>query len=216
MNKPDLVSIILAQEEAQMARREPSTDNLDLASLPERLDDETLARVQDIARSPLPPPEPAKPRHFNQCLRVMLAVLPKRSLDEVSGELFVAAYQKKLGHYSDAAISFLADRAMERCQWFPTIAECVEIISDFRRNDEHTERKALAQRIASYEQNARRDDERAWGKINQWSAPELTQADVDKMSEEMKRLGLSSKALVRNGDGTISPWKPDPNAEPTF
>lgn len=146
----------------------------------------------------------------------MLAVLPKRSLDEVSGELFVAAYQKKLGQYSDAAISFLADKAMERCQWFPTIAECVEILAEYRRSDEHTERRNLASRIASYEMNARRDDERSWGKINTWSAPPLTQADVDQMSPAMKRLGLASKALVKNDDGTISPWRPDPDAEPIF
>lgn len=173
----------------------------------------TLARVQDIARSPLPPPVPAKPRHFNQCLRVMLAVLPKRSLDEVSGELFVAAYQRKLGHYSDAAISFLADRAMSKCQWFPTIHECIEILSEFRRNDEHTERKYLANRIASAEQSARQADKWAWGKVDQ---NQLSQADVDQMSDQMKRIGLKCHALMETDDGRIVPWQPKPGDELVF
>lgn len=213
MTEPTIMAQIIARQADLTGLREPSTDNLDLASLPVRLDDATLARVKDIASAPLPPADPSSPRHFNQCLRVMLAVLPKRNMDDVSGELFVAAYQKKLGQYSDKAISFLADTAMSRCQWFPTIAECLEILGEHRRNDEHTERRYWANRIASAEQTARYADDEQWRRIE---PNVLTQADVDVMTDQLKSLGLKCGALVTNEDGTVSPWKPDPNAEPIF
>lgn len=213
MPEQTLLQTILDQYPDQTAPREPSTDSLDLASLPARLDDATLARVRDIASAPLPPAKPANPRHFNQCLRVMLAVLPKRNMDDVSGELFVAAYQKKLGTYSDAAVSFLADTAMSRCQWFPTIAECLEIISEHRRNDEHTERRYLASRLASREESNRQSDRWEWQRTE---AATLSQGDVDQMSDQLKSIGLKCGALMRNKDGSISPWKLDPDAEIVF
>ena len=210
MREPTIVAHLL-EENPLTVLPEPSIDNLDLASLPPRLDDEMLERVTAIARTPLPDPEPANPRHFNQCLRVMLAVLPKRSSDDVSGELFVAAYQKKLGHYCDDAISFLADKAMERCQWFPTIHECIEIIGDWRRNDEHTRRRANAQNIAGVERVQRERDNQDWRtKHNHFG---ITQAEVDGMSEQMKRIGLACHALMHDETGAIVPWKPAPGEE---
>lgn len=185
--------------------REPSTDSLDLASLPERLDDATMARVQDIANSPLPPLEPTSQRHFNQTLRVMLAVLPKRSSDDVSGELFVAAYQRKLGHYCENAISFMADKALERCQWFPTIAECIEILGEWRRNDDAVQRRDDATRAANRERHARQREKDKLQEARQFC---LTQADVDKLPDYLRGLGVSCGALIENADGTFSPRWP--------
>lgn len=169
-----------------------------------------LARVQDIASAPLPPLAPADPRHFNQCLRVMLAVLPKRSSDEISGELFVAAYQKKLGHLSDSGISFIADKAMERCQWFPTIAECLEIYEDWRRVDEAVQRRIDARRIVNAERDARQADMRAW---RQHDRHQLTQSQVDQMSEQLISIGLACRALMHDETGKVVPWAAKPGEE---
>lgn len=178
-----------------------STDDLDLTKLPARLDDATLAMVQDIARSPLPPPVPCGEKHFSKCLRIMLAVLPRQAADEISGELFVAAYQRKLGHYPEAAINFLADRAMEQCRWFPTIAECLEILTGWTRYDEHTRRRADAIRIAGAERRQREDEQREW----RWASMKaLSQSDVDGMTDQVRRIGLACGALVEVG-GVVTP-----------
>src|SRR5690606_12106033 len=74
-----------------------STADLDLTALPARLDEETLEAVRSIANSPLPPLPPCDNQYFSQCLRMMLAVLPRRQADDIAGELFVAAYEQALG-----------------------------------------------------------------------------------------------------------------------
>lgn len=136
---------------------------------------------------------------------MMLAVLPRQSTDEVGGELFVAAYQRKLGHLPTAAINFLADKAMERCRWFPTIAECLEILEDWRRDDEHTRRKFQAHRIAQAEAHARSKDKYDWSSK---SSTMMTQAQVDAMTPELHRIGLTCGALVRDETGKIVPARP--------
>jgi len=137
-----------------------------------------------------------------KCLRIMLAVLPKRSADEISGELFVAAYQRKLGHYSNEAINFLADRAMERCQWFPTIFECLEIIGDWRRNDEFVQRRILAQRLANRERDARQKERWEAERLDRW---EVTQEQIDAMTEQAREFCASVGQIGKTEDGKYVP-----------
>lgn len=180
-----------------------SIDALDLDNLPARLTDAMMAALQNLADTPLPALHPCDERHFAQCLRVMLSVLPKRATDDVSGELFVEAYRRKLGKFSNDAISFMADKALERCKWFPTIHECLEILDDWRRWDIHCQRRAKARRAVGDERRAREQDERA---RNTLTGTVLTQDDVDKMTPEMIRIGLACKALRNRDDGTPAPW----------
>jgi len=183
-----------------------SIADLDLTTLPARLDDATLAMVQEIADSPLCRPEPCSERHLGQCLRVMQAVLPKRNADEITGELFVAAYIKKLLPYPQDQISYLADQAMERCKWFPTIAECIEIMAGWRRVDDATQRQALASRLAANERHERRREAPA----TRWPRPAFTQATVDALPDPLVSIGLGCGALVKDASGKIVP-APEPD-----
>lgn len=197
------------------ALRQPSTDDLDLATLPDRLDDAMLARVQDIASSPCPPMIPGNEKHLSKCLRIMLAVLPRQASDELSGELFVAAYQRKLGHLPDSAVSFIADKAMERCRWFPTIAECLDIASEWRRDDEALKRWVRAGQIANRENNLRADERRA--AEFEWSdkgSAFMRQSDVDNLSPALVSIGLRCGALVQDDDGKVRPYRPQPEMGP--
>jgi hypothetical protein len=133
----------------------PLIDDLDLTTLPTRLDDTMLARVEAIARSPLPALSPCDTRHLGQALRMMLAVLPRRQADELSGELFVAAYERQLGNFPNQAITFLCDEAIKTRKWFPTVAECIEIMDDWRRDDGDTRRRGHATHLAYLERRAR-------------------------------------------------------------
>lgn len=184
------------------------TDDLDLSSLPANLDDTTLERVEALARSPLPHMIPADERHLVQCLRVMLAVLPRQSADELTGELFVAAYQRMLGKYPNDAISYLADHAMRNCRWFPTIAECLEILSSWIRVDEFTKRKAQAAQIANRERAARQAVR--WDGEKRFRGRAVTQSEIDRMTPEMIELGISCGAIVRGEDGKPYPYLLDP------
>jgi hypothetical protein len=186
------------------------TDDLDLTTLPERLDDRTLERLDSLARSPLPPAEPCDEKHLHKCLRIMLAVLPRQAADDISGELFVAAYQRKLGEWPNEAISFMTDKSTERCRWFPTIAECLEILGEWRRDDDYARRKRLAGDMARKERDARANFR--WENIGRFQGNmAITQREVDQMSPEMIALGLSCGALAKSESGEVRPYFVDPD-----
>lgn len=179
------------------------TDDLDLTNLPERLTEEQYQRVKAISRSDLPNLPPADEKHFMKCLRILLAVLPKRSADEISGELFVAAYQRKLGHYPNEAINFMADKAMGQCQWFPTIFECLEILSNWRRDDEAVHRRILAMKIASREREMRQQERWELEKLDRW---DITQEQIDAMTDQAREFCVSVGQITKTEDGRFIPY----------
>lgn len=156
-----------------------------------------MEEARRIAHAPLPPLDPVEPKYLAQCLRMMLAVLPRQNADDVAGELFVAAYKRHLGGYPQEAIEYLTDRATGECRWFPTIAECLEIIRGWQRNDAATTRKRAASRIAHEETMAREDERRRENRP-------VTQAEIDRMTDEMRQLGVQVGA-IKMTDGGFSP-----------
>ena len=89
-----------------------------------------MRQLQTFASSPTPE-YPASERHFAQCLRILIATLPKKVTDDLGGELLVAAYRRMLGHFSDAAISHMTESAL-KLKWFPTIGECLSILENWQ------------------------------------------------------------------------------------
>jgi hypothetical protein len=134
----------------------------------------------------------------------MLAALPKRSQDDVSGELLIAAYQRKLGHLSAPQLSFIADKALGECRWFPTIAECLDMLEDYRRYDDLVKRQSMAAHICNTEHRARREDENKWQETRSHA---MRQSDVDAMTDQIKRIGLACGALVKGDDGIVRPHR---------
>lgn len=182
----------------------PSIDGLDLTRLPARLDDSTLARVQAIAAAPLPALPPSDDRHFAKCLRVMLAVLPRQNTDAVGGELFVEAYRRQLGHFSDDAIAYLAERATRECRWFPTIAECLDMLGGWKRCDEATRRRQMARSLAGQERMARERDQRLLE--NGGPSRAMSQDEIDALPPHMVKLGLAAGFLREVGERVV--YKP--------
>lgn len=160
-----------------------------------------LAAVEAIARSPLPRLPSCDERHFAKCLRLMLAVLPRQQTDDIGGELFVEAYRRQLAEWPAEAISFLANIATSECRWFPTIAECLEILQRWRRSDDAARRKEHARMLATRERNARHTE--SLPPVD--PPPPLTQEGVDAMPEALRRLGLKAGYLIQNDDGSYSP-----------
>jgi hypothetical protein len=164
-----------------------------------RLDDETLAAAQALAVAPLPTLEPCDRDHFNQCLRVMLAVLPKRNSDDVSGKLLISAYQKKLGGYPTDQISYLADQATAKCEWFPSIAECISLMQGWKRNDDPVHVRRRAETAVRRELEARMDETMA-----RLAAGQCDQAEIDALPIRWKEIAETRSYLWRHQDGTYT------------
>lgn len=129
----------------------------------------------------------------------MLAVLPKQNTDEVGGELFVEAYSRHLAGYPNEAISYLASEATGTRKWFPTIAECIEILSHWHRNDEAVHRRHRAKSLAYRERDARRVDD-----VPE-PLPPMRQEQVDTLPESLRTMGLKLGYLERDNDGNVKP-----------
>jgi flagellum-specific peptidoglycan hydrolase FlgJ len=145
---------------------------------------------------------------------MLLAVLPKRNSDDVSGELLVAAYQRHLGHLSGPAISFMADEVMRKCQWFPTIAECLEIAAEHRRNDDDTARRTAIQARVFKEREQREIEDRV-RHAGSWQIG-MTQEFIDSLSPSIVNIGLACKSLRRDDSGRVVLWFAKPGEEPEF
>lgn len=137
----------------------------------------------------------------------MLAVLPRQHTDSIGGELFVETYRRQLGHFSDAAIAHLADRATRDCRWFPTIAECLEILAGWQRCDEATRRRATAHSLARQERMERERDERT----NSHPARVMPQDEIDRLPSHLVKLGLAAGYLREDGDRVV--YNPDDAGE---
>lgn len=162
-----------------------------------------MKALHQVAYSPLPALPTCDSKTFGQVLRMMLAALPRRQADDVSGELFVAAYERQLGHISRPQAEYLLDKALRTCRWFPTIAECHELLSGWTRSDEHTARAARARSMILSEERARKDDEWRW---SEKASMIMTQEQVDAMQPELHRIGLKCGALyIDEATGKIRP-----------
>ena len=141
-----------------MAQPRLSTGDLDLMAMlasQARLDDQTLAELRAIASSPLVDLPPCRTSHLNKVLRTMMAVLPRRNADDLAGELFAAAYEDALWQFPGEAITWLGRQAMRECRWFPTIAECLERLQGWTRDDGAVRMRSAARALVRREEAAR-------------------------------------------------------------
>lgn len=156
-----------------------------------RLSDDQMQALIAVANAPLPALPPVEERHLNQSVAVLDAALPRRNTDEASGKLMLAAYRRKLGHMPKEQIDYLCNAILERCRWFPTIAECLEIAGEWERAD--AREKARARNLIERERQARFDDAMRrlrWG--------EITQAEVDSWPERWKEIAATQGDLYRD------------------
>lgn len=172
-----------------------------------RLDDTSLNALVVVAEAPLPALPPIEPEVLHQSFAVLDAALPRRSSDEASGKLMLAAYRRKLGHMPKEQIDYLCNAILERCRWFPTIAECLEIAGEWQRRD--ALERAKARNLVQRERQARMDD--ALRRLK-WD-DDITQAEVDDWPEGWKRIAATQGLLFREPERLyqIRPrFKPEP------
>lgn len=163
---------------------------------PARLDDQALSLAEELANSPLPILPPCDDREFAKLIRAMDAALPRRSADDVTGELRKRLYQNKLGGYPHAAVQFMVSTALEELNWFPTIAQCLEILARWRRDDGDVQRKASAASMARAERQARFDDVMRALELRQ-----IDQAGIDALPIGFRVVGAERGFLRLHDDG---------------
>lgn len=55
--------------------------------------------------------------------------MPKKAGDEVAGELMARGYYRMLGErISEQDMTDLTEMVLEKCKWFPTVSECLDIM----------------------------------------------------------------------------------------
>jgi hypothetical protein len=162
-----------------------------------RLDDQQIAELQQAANLPLPaPPPPCDEDHFDKCMR-SLSILPRKAEDQTTGALRAKLYGRLLGHFDRAAISYMTETALATCRWFPTPAECLEILAghagsaEQARKDRATAeariRREMQQRYLDWLMRLRRGD--------------MMQSEVDAAPERWCAVGETQGLLRKDGDG---------------
>ena len=176
---------------------------LDLAALPDRLDDATLADLRAIAAAPPPAPQRSTDEHFSSCMKA-LDILPRRAADEMGGKLQYKLYRRMLGGYSDGALSYLVEAALARCAWFPTIAECMDLLRAFPNAEVHAARRDKAIGLHQREMQHRQD-----AIIARLERRELSDTQIASLPEHIQRIGWTKGLLWKFKDGTFT-VRPDP------
>ena len=148
---------IVDQDLPPMAYPPPSTTpltDLDLETLPKRLDDTTLALVMELSDSPLPAPQTCDDEHFAKCMKC-LDILPRRRDDELTGKVKFGIYARHLRSFPNEALTYLAHEATKTCQWFPTPADCLKILRAYPNRDVAKTRRTRARLLVEQELQAR-------------------------------------------------------------
>ena len=89
-----------------------------VAALQEQSTRESISLTEEIAHK----------RHFLQTFRRWEALFKRADRGDVQAEKWlIADYYKSLCHLSPAGLEALTDELKERCTFFPTIRECLEV-----------------------------------------------------------------------------------------
>lgn len=186
-----------------MASPMPSTmpwPDLDLDQLPARLDKRLMTMVREIRDSALPAPASSDEVWFAQCMKAM-DILPRRQDDQLGGKMRFSLYKRHLEGYSNEALSYLAEKATAGCHFYPSIAECLDILKAWPNRNRDAERQEKAGHLYQRELNARMDE--ALGKMAERSLP---QSEVDTLPEYWKRIAVEKGYLRKLRDGSYHVW----------
>lgn len=101
-------------------------------TLPVNLSDEKMTELALIANQPSSALPPVERDDFAKIMHSMAAVLPKRNMDDATGQAMLAVYYRMIGDNPRPAIAYLAQQAINTCKWFPTVAECKELLAGWK------------------------------------------------------------------------------------
>lgn len=163
-----------------------------------------MESLRAVISCPVPEQVPCTEEYLSKALMGMAAVLPRQGKDAASGALMMKQYQLKLGKHPKGAIDYLWSKAVDRLQWFPTIAECNSIISEWvSKAQEIGHAKSAAGARLERETSLRFRDA-----MDVLRFKTATQADVDYLPAAWKKHAVALGRLWELTDGTHIP-RPD-------
>lgn len=173
---------------------------LNLAALPKRLNDGMLAQLEAMTACHLPPPVPCPEAEFYSIMAGLQACLPSQSRSDISLEAQAEGYRRMLGEYPLAAMKYLEAEVLKRCQWFPTIAECLNILKGFTvRHPLAVKRSEVLRRISA--EHTTRFDEAMFRLV---ADDEVPQAWIDALPETWKQMAETRSLLRLEEDGSYT------------
>ena len=112
---------------------------------------------------------------------------------------------KFLGEYSNAALAFMSEQVCRRLHWFPTPAQCLEILDEY-------------QPPVSTREQAVGMCERFWQeRFNEWivalKAGEVSQEFIDAKPDQWRRIAEEQGLLRQHDDGVFRQRVPSPAAD---
>jgi len=134
-----------------------------------------------------------------RAIKGMMSVLPRQSKDGAAGPLMVETYVRKLTRQPRGAVEFLWSRSVDTLRWFPTVAECLEIIAQWSPPATDLARvKSIA------DSRIRRERELRFADICAAVVRgEMTVDAVSALPDQVKRI-LDARNLIRMGrDGEV-------------
>jgi len=76
-------------------------------------------------------PPPASASQLARHIEYIAATLPRQSVDDEAGEKRTAVYTSLLSGFSNRALAYMARKACETLDWFPTPRQCLEILQGY-------------------------------------------------------------------------------------
>ena len=201
---PDLETLTDAtasKKPATALSTQPKATLAELRAMTLPLAPSQLSLVKRLAEH-CPVDEPCDEVHFAKCLR-LLATLPRRTGDELTGELLLALYRRMLGHHTAGAINFLTEAALAKCKWMPTVAECLTILERYRRDDEPMRIHLAAGSLLLRDRQAKYD-----GVMQQLAGQRLSRAEIDALPESWRRAAVTYGHLRPTQDGQLDYPRP--------
>ena len=157
-----------------------------------------MESLRAVIACPIPEIEPVTPDYLNKALMAMLAVLPRQGKDAASGAMMVKQYVLKLGKHPKGAIDHLWSASIDKLRWFPTVAECNEIISEWvSRAQELKHAKSIAESKIAREKDLRFRDA-----LDMLRSRKASQEDVDAYPERWKAYAAEQGFLWKLKDGS--------------
>lgn len=88
-------------------------------------------RLKELATNHIERVIPATPEQIARHLEFIAATLPARNADIEAGQRRFAVYVRILSEWSNAALSYMTERACRELQWFPTPSHCLAILAEY-------------------------------------------------------------------------------------
>jgi hypothetical protein len=157
-----------------------------------------MSQLQALIDMPIPEQVPVSSDYLNKALMAMIAVLPRQGKDAATGALMVDQYVRKLGKFPKGAIDHLWSASIDRLKWFPTIAECNEIVSEWQsRAQQLVHAKSMAGSRIAREKQARFESV-----MEALKAGTMPQNDIDALPDAWRKMAVDKGYLWLLKDGS--------------